>query len=134
MTVGVRIDYWPPPDVAKGNHMKVLRNALFATGTLALLIAALVALSPQSPHPSATHPDYSGTKAEAAASSSLASGPSWDAPATPLPGPAFDALSDDPRTKEAAVAFVLPGPPPAAEVRDAPTHTSSRTGTRCLDR
>ena len=99
--------------------MKVLRNALFATGTLAVLIAALVAVSPQSPHPSATHPDYSGTKAEAAASSGLASGPSWAAPATPLPGPAFDALSDDPRTKEAAVAFVLPGPPPAAEVRDA---------------
>ena len=51
--------------------MKVLRNALFATGTLAVLIAALVAVSPQSPHPSATHPDYSGTKAEAAASSAL---------------------------------------------------------------
>ena len=29
-------------------------------------------------------------------------------------------MSDDPQTKEAAIAFVLPGPPPAAEVRDAP--------------
>ena len=92
--------------------MKVLRNSLFAIGSLALLIAALVALSPRSQPPSATHPDPSGTKAEAAASSSLASAPSsLDARG--------DALSDDPRTKEAAVAFLLPGPPPAAEVRDA---------------